>query len=513
MKNITTIVFALFFSFNFATAQDTLYVYKSEAVIYKRDVISIDSITFAKPATIADSVMYIYKSGKIVYEKRVSSIDSITFIKPVANTNSFIFDIKSIPEITVEISTTEWNNFLSFFDQNNDNEEYISSNFSFTKNGKEIELENVGFRLKGNTSRRRPEGIEGEPHNATDPQWHHASFTLNFKKYIKGQELAGAEKISLKWFKDDPTYVRELYCYDLFERFGVWTAPQSSYCRLNIKIKEDAKTAYYGIYQMIESFDEEFLKRRLGKFADDKGNLWKGSWGADLKNADTTRMDIENVTLTSTYTPVYDLKTNNSKLTAAKIQLADFITKLNSFSLKTTQSKTDFKTWISSKMDVQLFLKTYAVNVMCGMWDDYWQNQNNYYFYFDSAGKFYFIPYDYDNTLGTSLMINDSGTQDVLNWGSSSRPLVKKIITIDEYKTLYVGYIRELCNSNNNYFHVDKSIARINNWQSMIKKYVNNDTGEDTQILDEPASWGNCSFYRLLDSENNYFIIRAANIP
>lgn len=62
------------------------------------------------------------------------------------------------------------------------------------------------------------------------------------------------------------------------------------------------------------------------------------------------------------------------------------------------------------------FLKTYAIrNVTVGMWDDYWSNSNNYYFYFDAAGKFYFIPYDYDNTLGTSLLMANSGIQDPLS--------------------------------------------------------------------------------------------------
>jgi hypothetical protein len=44
-----------------------------------------------------------------------------------------------------------------------------------------------------------------------------------------------------------------------------------------------------------------------------------------------------------------------------------------------------------------------------GMWDDYWI----ILIIFISIlmqGKFYFIPYDYDNTLGTSLM-TDSGIQ------------------------------------------------------------------------------------------------------
>ncbi len=301
--------------------------------------------------------------------------------------------------------------------------------------------------------------------------------------------------------------MREVYCYDLFERFGVWTAPQSSYCRLSIKISEDSRTAYYGVYQFVEPVDEIYLKNRETKFADINGNLWKANWGADFASADKSKMGLENITLTQTYEPVYDLKTNTKNLEAAKNELADFITNLN------TKTGNDFKNWIDSKMDVELFLKTYAVNVMCGMWDDYWNNKNNFYFYFDSSGKFYFIPYDYDNTLGTSLLMDDSGKRDVLKWGNDSHPLVKKIIGIPEYKTLYIAYIKELCDSKNDLFHADKSITRIRNWQKKIQPYVANDTGEDMEIEDKPASWGNCGHYRLLDTKNNYFTIRAANIP
>jgi hypothetical protein len=91
--------------------------------------------------------------------------------------------------------------------------------------------------LKGNTSRRRPEGNPGETHNATNPDWHHASFTVSFKKYNKTQLFHNSEKVVLKWFKDDAMYAREVYSYDLFEKFGVWTAPQSSYCKLTIKVR------------------------------------------------------------------------------------------------------------------------------------------------------------------------------------------------------------------------------------------------------------------------------------
>lgn len=435
------------------------------------------------------------------------SVDSTATVFTPADGIAYIFDIHSLPHITLEISTVEWNNLLSYYDQNPKNEEYIKCDFNFSKDTAKIALNEIGLRIRGNTSRRRPEGTTGEMHNSANPDWHHASFALNFKKYEKTQRMAGTEKLNLKWFKDDAAYVREVYCYDLFERFGVWTAPQSSYCRLSIKIKEDSRTAYYGVYQLLEPVDEVYLKNRQPKFLDSNGNLWKANWGADFASADKSKMGLENITLTQTYEPVYDLKTNEKSLESAKNELADFITNLN------TKTGDDFKTWIASKMDVELFLKTYAVNVMCGMWDDYWNNKNNFYFYFDSSGKFYFIPYDYDNTLGTSFLMDDSGKRDVLKWGNNSHPLVKKIISIPEYKSLYVSYIKELCNSKNDLFHVDKSMLRIRNWQKKIQPYVANDTDEDTVIEDKPASWGNCPHYRLLESSNNYFKIRAANIP
>ena len=203
---------------------------------------------------------------------------------------------------------------------------------------------------------------------------------------------------------------------------------------------------------------------------------------------------------------VYDLKTNKKELVTAETELANFITDFNS------KSGDVFKTWVDEKIDVPLLLRTYAVNVMVGMWDDYWANNNNYYMYFDTDGRFYFIPYDYDNTLGTSLLM-DSGTQDFLNWGNANNPLIKKIISIQEYKELYVSYLHELIKPENDLFYTPESISRIENWQNMIRTNVPNDTDEDIIIGDNPAYWGNKPQYRLNSQSNNFFNIRSAHIP
>lgn len=420
-----------------------------------------------------------------------------------------IFNIDKVPQISVVVSTAEWNRFLANYDINQDNEEYVLASFSINEGTEVIRFDSVGLRLRGNTSRRRPEGSEGELHQSTNPDWHHAHFTINFKKYVKSQRYHNLEKINLKWFKDDANYVREVYCYDLFERYGVWTAPHSSYSTLSIKVKEDADSAYFGVYQMIESIDEDYVKNRSNSFYTDNGNLWKCSWGANLRHVNYDQMGVEDVTLdpNTMQNFTYDLKTNKENLSQASTQLGKFITDFNS------KSGVAFQTWVENKIDIPLLLKTYAVNVMVGMWDDYWANTNNYYMYFDGDGKFYFIPYDYDNTLGTSGMMDDSGRQDLLNWGNADNPLIRKIIAIPEYKALYVSYIYELAHPVNNYFFITSSIERIENWQNMIRPFVANDTEEDMMIEDYPASWGNQPGYRLNSQTNNFFDIRSANLP
>jgi spore coat protein CotH len=437
-------------------------------------------------------------------------IDEPIVEQPVTDTTqvlAYMYDIVALPEYNLEISTAEWNKFLTYFDQNPNNEEYILAACTVTKQKVEHKFATVGMRLRGNTSRRRAEGVKGEMHNPIAPDWHHASFTVKFNKYNKAQKFLGQEKIILKWFKDDALYAREVYCYDLFERFGVWTAPQSSYCKLTIKIKEDAKAAYFGVYQLVEPVDEDYLRNRTARFGDINGFLWKANYGADFNNSDKSRMGLEKITLTSTYEPVYDLKTNSSSLEAAKTQLADFIDNVR------TKSGDDFKQWIQQRTDVELLLKTYAVNVMCGMWDDYWNNSNNFYFYFDTTGKFWFIPYDYDNTLGTSLLMTDAGKRDPLSWGKSSNPLIKKIISIPEFQTIYKNQLKSLGDSTQNYFNAKQSIPRIQKWHKLIQNHIVNDTEEDMSIQDVPASWGNCSFYRLLSNENNFFKTKVSYIP
>jgi spore coat protein H len=454
-----------------------------------------------------------------------SNVDNPTIETTEANRPSIpigeatVFDLNQVASITLDLTVGEWNKILQNFDLNSANDKKVVSKFTFTNRSGSVILDSIGLRLKGNTSRRRPEGGFGELHNATNPDWHHSHFALDFSKYRDNQRFKGLGKLNLKWFKDDAAYVREVYCYDLFRRFGCWNAPRASYCRVTIKIQGDATPAYFGVYAMVENIDEDFIQKNQSNLGFGIGFLWKGGYGgsSNANFVSTESIGVENVDINPALSVyyAYDLKTRKTELLAAKTELLQFISNLN------TLTGTPFQTWIEQKMDVPLFLKTYAVNVVVGMWDDYWVNGNNFFFYFATNGKAYFIPYDYDNTLGTSLIVSNSGTQNMLTWGNmTQRPLITKILAIPQYKNLYKSYITQLTSSTNDLFDQTKSISRIQNWQNLIAPFVSNDTGEDMQIGDVPASWGNQPNYRLKTGNNlggtsgpaNYFATKKLGV-
>lgn len=433
--------------------------------------------------------------------------------EPIKEGYDYVWDDAVIPEIHLEVSLSEWNRLLSLYDANAYTTQYVMATATFVKEGETTVIDSVGLRIKGNTSRRRPEGYYGQMHQRDNTDWHHAHFGVNLRKYVDddAHTIQGVRKLHLKWFKDDPAYVREVFCFELFRRAGVWTALRDNYCRLWLHVEGDSHEAYYGVYGMLEPIDKRYLKDRKNRFGSSDGYLWKcrnAAAGLNNPNGDIWYDDDTDDR------HAYTLETNTSEFDSARVQLVDFMNKINGL------SDNDFRTWIQQVTDVDLLLKTYAVNVAVGMWDDYWNNANNYYLYFNGTGtsgyKFYFIPYDYDNTLGTSLRCGvqeDAGRHNPLNWGNDNNRLIARLLKFDDFKAIYIKHLKFLVKSGNAMMDRQTAQARIRSWQRKIEQYVNNDTGEDTAIEDRPAPWGNHSEYNLLKSDSeNFFTVKAASI-
>lgn len=477
------------------------------------------SFTIKAVDTSGNKTNGITKSSKLM-----DVIEPVPFATRTQNLD-LIFGTDAVAEITLTIDRSEWNTLLENYDTNPKNEDCIHADFKMTKGEYTWQAEDIGMRLRGNTSRIRPQ--QGD-------NYYQAHFKIDFEEWIEDDtieegKLAGCMKgIILKRFKDDPTYVREVFGYNFFRNNGIWTAPRAGYTRLFINIiEEDGKPTEldYGVYAMIEEINKQFLKERsentpeIGtKFNGNKGNLWKCCWQSSDGPSMATDFDayrsfgVEEIFLDETKSMRYDydLKTNKDDLISARDEFIDFIYALNDLS-----TVEEIKAFYEKKMDVDLFLKTYACNVLLGMDDDYWNNKNNYYFYFDKKGKCYFIPYDYDNILGTNCF-DDTATENPIEWGRDGvkAPLIEKLLSVPEYKTMYIDYLLELSEESS---FVEGSKTEIQRLQDLIRNYTaTKDISFDeiysfSEVGDGVARWcSNYGKYKLLSNDDtNYFKTKA----
>ena len=505
-----------------AMAENTVFVSpKTQKYEFEVETGKEYSFTIKAVDTSGNKSEGITKSSKLM-----DVIEPVPFATRSENLD-FIFGTDSVAEITLTIKRSEWDTLLKYYDINPKNEDCIHADFKMTKGAYTWQADDIGMRLRGNTSRIRPQ--QGD-------NYRQAHFKIDFEEWIEDDtieegKLAGCMKgIILKRFKDDPTYVREVFGYNFFRNNGIWTAPRAGYTRLFINIiEEDGKPTEldYGVYAMIEEINKQFLKERseitpqIGtKFNGNKGNLWKCCWQSSDGPSMATDFDayrsfgVEEIFLDETKSMRYDydLKTNKDDLISARNEFIDFIYELNKLS-----TAEEIKAFYKKRMDVDLFLKTYACNVLLGMDDDYWNNKNNYYFYFDKKGKCYFIPYDYDNILGTNCF-DDTATENPIEWGrdGAKAPLIEKLLSVPEYKTMYIDYLLELSEESS---FVTGSQAEIQRLQALVKDYVYSKdltySNTYSSISDDTAYWcSNYGKYKLLsgDENTNYFKAKSKSI-
>ena len=433
-----------------------------------------------------------------------------------ASEQDYVFDLSALPSVTVELTVAQWNQLLTNYDRNQHNEEYVSASFRFEKNGVIETKRGVEMRIKGNSSRRRPERNPdqqaenmswGYMHNSVNPLYKNANFKI---KFGKDNLFHGLRALGMKWFRLDPAYCRDVYACDLMRRFDVWTAPRASYAKFYIKIGNEAP-AYFGIYEMGEPIDKEYLQDRFG--SNDDGFLWKcghnhgQSAVPTMENAADlqSNMGVEYVDPASDDASIYygyTLQTEEERLGEAKRQLNEFIVRLN------TLTDNELRDWALSAMDVDLFLRTMAVSVAIGNWDGYWGNHNNYYLYFDEdEGRLYFIEYDFDNSLGTCLneFGGNKGLSSIYDYSSHAAPLVDRLLAVPEFRRQYTDHMIELISETNDYFAHPSSFMRLLDWWFLIHTQgewdqidvVADDKNNWLELKDAPSPGSSTPFYML----------------
>src|SRR5258705_935803 len=108
-----------------------------------------------------------------------------------------------------------------------DTREYVSATLREGPNT----FTNIGIHLKG-TGSFRP--LDQKP-----------AFTVKFNKFVDGQNFYGLTKVSLNNCVQDPTYINEKLCSELFSSIGV---PAARVTHVRVHLNE----RYLGLYTLVE---------------------------------------------------------------------------------------------------------------------------------------------------------------------------------------------------------------------------------------------------------------------
>lgn len=456
-------------------------------------------------------------------EAATTSKDNVIEFSP--NGYDLLFAHGMLHEIEIAITQEEWDGLIQDMKNYARTDpsgkgltgNYRKATFIYKGPADDAIIEEVGFRTKGHYTRPIPEDELGF--------FHRAHFRVRFNEVFDQEE--GTEeyearrdrrfarlrtlelRLNLQDIRWDNSQIRELYCYDLVNRAGVYTSKTGS---ATVTITIDGEKHYFGVYTLIETIDRSYLTKRYGN-ANNNGNLYKCLWGdsgpstlerIDEKFTDNPIFPEERAIgvkdWETHYRPTYDLKTNEDA--ADHTELLNFIDNIN------TLSGADLKDYLDANFEVDRFLKYQAINMLIGRWDDYWAMGNNYYLYFNNDGKIEFMPNDYDMALGGGFMLFDTASVGIYEWGNSCRqflqlvapqiptswldeycdyhsPLVEKIFEIDDYKARYEHYLKEFITPANKLFVYSEYEKKFNMMYELYSPYLDNEMDEGEEMIND----------------------------
>lgn len=269
----------------------------------------------------------------------VVSLANAGLKRPHFDESDAFFTNGTIPHLKIEIAATNLNSLRQ--DPRRSVRARVTS-------GAKV-YDDVAVHLKGAAGSFRPID-DGKP-----------AFTLNFDKFKDGQDFHDVDKLHLNNSVQDPSYMTELLCSELFLAAGVPT-PRATHARVELNGRR------LGLYVLKEGFDKQFLRRH---FTNPRGNLYDGGFIRDITDAlerDSGQGDVPNHG---------DLKRLAMAATEPDIQ----------------------KRWtrLEQLLDMESMLSFMALEMMTWHWDGYVMKRNNYRVYHEPTGdKIYFLPHGMD---------------------------------------------------------------------------------------------------------------------
>ena len=274
---------------------------------------------------------------------------------------------------------------------------------------------NVALHLKGAAGSFRP--VEDDP-----------ALTLNFDKFAPGQAFHGLHKISLNNSVQDPSFLSEKVCRELFAASGV-PVPRAGFAKVSLNGRD------LGIHVLIEGYNKQFLKRFYQNVG---GNLYDGGFVKDI---------TETLEVNSGDTPAEH--PGKKALAEAAIE------------------PDPVKRWarLGQTLDIDHFLSFMAMEVIVCHWDGYSANRNNYRIFHDlGSNKMVFFPHGMDQMFGV-----ERAGPDYPILPQMEGMVAQAVISTPEGHRLYLERVAQLCT---NVFKVDPILRRVDGWAAVLHSAI-----------------------------------------
>lgn len=406
----------------------------------------------------------------------------------------------NVINIDITCDESDWQEMLS----NAQSKPYISVDMNI--NGETFE--NVGIKPKGNSSLTQVVSSDSDRY----------SFKIKFDKYNKEQTCYGLDKLTLNSNYSDNTLMKEYISYDMMREMGV-ECPLVSYAKITVNGE------YWGLYLALEAYDHSFLERNYGTT---DGNLYNVKsvevGGKDGMNPpDMPEMTDENgETVTMPEQPDNNIGGMNppdkmpemTDENGETVTMPDFkggggfggfgnsgggslvYTDDDSSSYSSifenavfnSTGEEDYQRVITALknlsegqnleeyFDVDEILRYLAVHTAVVNLDSYSSNMQQNYYIYENNGKITILPWDYNLAFGgfqsgsATSAVNFAIDTPVTNGiDLEDRPLISKLLEVDEYKERYHEYLSQVADYLNN---IDEKVDEI---KSLIDEDAQND--------------------------------------
>jgi hypothetical protein len=324
------------------------------------------------------------------------------------------------------------------------NQDYRRCTLRFRNSLVDTTIANVGIRARGNTSLA-----------AIKKSW-----KLSLNAFAPGRKVFGLEQMNLNGEHNDVSIIRSRLGSELYWRMGV---PVARTHHLWLTINDGALVD--GLHIHVEQIDEELAQAWFGN---KEGSLYKCLYmgaRADLRwVAPGTGAAYAALGGGETY--------SESNLEAPDHEdLAEFIDFVNHASDEL------FAAELGRRFSLDNFLRSMAVDVVMGHWDNYWYGANNYYLYRNSeSGRLEYLPYDLDNTFGIDFSGINWATNPLHEWGHDGfgsdvdlPPLIGRILEVQAFEDQLARYVHEVAAGP---FALSTTEVEIDAIKAMIEDYA-----------------------------------------